>query len=84
VNNGTKIGNKRAFYLAQDYIPDGITVSRKGLVLTGTGHGLDVLDDMDRVMFRVRTNHSVADVQFTGPDLNTVWLLGNKGMSRVT
>lgn len=82
-NNGTKISNKRAFYLAQDYIPDGLKVSREGLVLTATGHGVDVLDDMGQLLLRVQTNHSVQNFQFTGPNLDTMWLLGNKGISRV-
>ncbi|OQV06479.1 SMP-30/Gluconolaconase/LRE-like domain-containing protein [Cladophialophora immunda] len=82
-NNGTKISNKRSFYLAQDYIPDGLKVSREGLVLTATGHGIDVIDDMGQLLLRVQTNHSVQNLQFTGPNLDTVWLMGNQGISRV-
>ncbi|EXJ60759.1 gluconolactonase [Cladophialophora yegresii CBS 114405] len=81
--NGTKISNKRAFYLAQDYIPDGLKVSREGLVLTATGHGVDVLDPTGQLVVRVQTNHSVQNVQFTGERLDTLWMLGNKGISRV-
>ncbi|KIW79670.1 hypothetical protein Z517_06284 [Fonsecaea pedrosoi CBS 271.37] len=82
-NNGTKISNKRSFYQAQNYIPDGLKVSREGLVITATGHGVDVIDDMGQLLVRVQTNHSVANVQFTGPNLDTLWLMGNKGISRV-
>ncbi|KIW92526.1 uncharacterized protein Z519_06373 [Cladophialophora bantiana CBS 173.52] len=82
-NNGTKISNKRSFYMAQDYIPDGLKVSREGLVLTATGHGIDVIDDMGQLLLRVQTNHSVQNLQFTGPNLDTVWLMGNQGISRV-
>jgi sugar lactone lactonase YvrE len=82
-NNGTKVSNRRSFYLAQDYIPDGIKVSREGLVITATGHGVDVIDPLGQLLLRVQTNHSVQNVQFTGNNLETLWLLGNKGISRV-
>lgn len=82
-NNGTKISNKRSFYLAQDYIPDGLKVSREGLVLTATGHGLDVIDNTGQLLIRVQTNHSVQNCAFTGQNLDTLWLLGNNGISRV-
>ncbi|KAK5464664.1 hypothetical protein LTS15_001226 [Exophiala xenobiotica] len=82
-NNGTRVSNKRAFYLAQDYIPDGLKVSREGLVLTASGHGLDVIDEMGQLLIRVQVNHTVSNFAFTGPELNTVWLMGNKGISRV-
>ena len=35
-NNGTRVSNKRAFYLASSWVPDGLKVSREGLVLTAT------------------------------------------------
>ncbi|KEF56107.1 gluconolactonase [Exophiala aquamarina CBS 119918] len=82
-NNGTKIANKRSFYLAQDYIPDGLKVSREGLILTAGGKGLDVIDDTGKLLIRVQANHSVSNFAFTGPELNTVWLLGANGISRV-
>ncbi len=82
-NNGTKISNKRAFYLSQEYIPDGLKVSREGLILTATGHGVDVIDETGQLLIRVQTNHSVQNVQFTGEKLDTLWMLGNKGISRV-
>ena len=81
--NGTKISNKRSFYLAQDYIPDGIKVSREDLVLAASGHGLDVIDDQGQLLIRVQTNHTVNNLAFTGEDLQTTWLLGGTGISRV-
>jgi sugar lactone lactonase YvrE len=82
-NNGTKISNKRAFYLAQDYIPDGLKVSREGLVLTATGHGVDIIDPFGQLLLRVQTNHSVQNIQFTGAKFDTMWMLGNLGISKV-
>jgi sugar lactone lactonase YvrE len=82
-NNGTKISNKRAFYLAQDWIPDGLKVSREGLVVTGAGHGVDVLDDVGQLLLRVQTNYTVQNFAWTGANLSTLWLMGNGGVSRV-
>ena len=80
---GTKISNKRSFYLAQDYIPDGIKVSRERLVLAASGHGLDVIDDKGQLLLRVQTNHTVNNLALTGVDLQTTWLLGGTGIIRV-
>lgn len=82
-NNGTKIHNKRSFYLVQDYIPDGLDVSADGLVLSASGHGLDVLADTGELVMRIQTNHSVANFAFTGENLDQLWLVGNKGISKV-
>jgi len=82
--NGTKISNKRAFYLAEDWIPDGLKVSAEGLVVTGTGHGVDVLDDVGQLLIRVQTNYTVQNFAWTGDDLKTLWMCGQGGISRVT
>ena len=82
-NNGTKISNKRAFYLAQDWVPDGLKVSREGLVVTGTGHGVDVLDDLGQLLIRIQTNYTVQNFAWTGENLTTLWLTGQGGISKV-
>jgi sugar lactone lactonase YvrE len=81
-SNGTKITNKRSFYLAHDYIPDGVKVSSEGLVLTASGQGIDIIDEVGQLLIRVQTNHTVNNLVFTGPDLNTIWLVGGTGISR--
>lgn len=82
-NNGTRVSNKRSFYLAQDWVPDGLKVSREGLVLTGSGHGVDILDDVGQLLIRIQTNYTVQNFAWTGPDLTTLWLMGNNGISKV-
>ncbi|KAJ9502482.1 hypothetical protein LTR99_007546 [Exophiala xenobiotica] len=82
-NNGTRVSNKRAFYLAQDWVPDGLKVSREGLVLTGSGHGVDVLDDVGQLLIRIQTNYTVQNFAWTGENLTTLWLMGNYGISKV-
>jgi sugar lactone lactonase YvrE len=82
-NNGTKISNRRSFYLAQDWVPDGLKVSAEGLVVTGAGHGVDVLDDMGQLLIRIQTNYTVQNFAWTGSDLKTFWLMGQGGISKV-
>lgn len=82
-NNGTKIINKRSFYLAQDWVPDGVKVSQEGLVLTGSGYGVDVLDDLGQLLIRIQTNYTVQNFAWTGKNLTTLWLMGNNGVSKV-
>ncbi|KAK5091470.1 hypothetical protein LTR05_001653 [Lithohypha guttulata] len=82
-HNGTRVSNKRAFYLAQSWVPDGLKVSREGLVLTGAGNGVDVLDDVGQLIMRVQTNYTVQNFAWVGSDLKELWMMGNGGISRV-
>lgn len=82
-HNGRRISNKRSFYLSQSWIPDGLKVSREGLVLTATGNGIDVLDDVGQLIMRVQTNYTVQNFAWVGEDLREVWMMGNGGISRV-
>ncbi|KAJ9638179.1 hypothetical protein H2204_004490 [Knufia peltigerae] len=82
-NNGTRVSNKRSFYLAQDWVPDGLKVSKEGLVLTGSGHGVDVIDDVGQLIMRIQTNYTVQNFAWTGENLSTLWLMGNNGISKV-
>ena len=81
--NGTYISNKRAFYLAQDWIPDGLKVARNGYVVTAAGRGVDVLDQEGVLLVRVQTNYTVQNFAWTGEGLTTLWLTGQGGVSRV-
>ncbi len=82
-NNGTRVSNRRSFYLAQDWVPDGLKVSREGLVLTGSGKGVDIVDDVGQLLIRVQTNYTVQNFAWTGENLTTLWLMGNNGISKV-
>jgi hypothetical protein len=67
-NNGTKISNKRPFYLAQGWVPDGLKASAEGLAVTGTGHGVGVLDDVGQLLIRMQTNYTVQNFARTGKE----------------
>lgn len=83
-NNGTRVSNKRSFYLSQSWVPDGLKVSREGLVLTGAGTGVDVIDDVGQLIFRIQTNYTVQNFAWVGEDLTELWIMGNGGVSRVS
>lgn len=82
-NNGTKIGNKRAFYLSRDRVPDGLKVAQNGAVVTGAGRGVDVLAPTGELVLRIQTNYMEQNFAWTGSDLKTLWLMGNSGISKV-
>ncbi|KAL5394838.1 hypothetical protein PMIN06_009027 [Paraphaeosphaeria minitans] len=82
-NNGTKVFNKRSFYLSSSWVSDGLKVSREGLLLTGAGTGIDVIDDVGKMLFRIQTNYTVQNFAFVGDDLRELWIMGNGGISRV-
>lgn len=81
--NGTYISNKRAIYLAQEGVPDGLKVARNGYVVTGAGKGVDVLDEGGTLLVRVQTNYTVQNFAWVGRELETLWLVGEGGVSKV-
>jgi len=81
--DGTYITNKRAIWYAQDWLPDGLKVARNGYVVTATGMGLDILDPEGTLLVRVQTNYTVQNFAWTGPNLSTLWMCGEGGISKV-
>ncbi|KAL8930227.1 MAG: hypothetical protein Q9208_000844 [Pyrenodesmia sp. 3 TL-2023] len=79
----TYLTNKRAFYLAQGGIPDGLKVARNGYVVTGAGKGVDVLSPTGELLVRVQTNYTVQNFAWVGDGLTEMWLVGQGGISRV-
>lgn len=82
-NDGTRVSNKRSFYLTQAWVPDGLKVSREGLIVTAAGTGLDVVDDSGQLILRVQTNYTVSNFAWAGEDLKEVWTTGAGGVSRI-
>lgn len=81
--DATFLTNKRAIYLAQDRIPDGLKVARNGFVVTAAGKGVDVLDEKGTLLVRVRTNFAVQNFAWAGKELRTLWLTGLGAIARV-
>lgn len=81
--DGTGMVNKRAIFLAQDRVPDGIKTARNGMVVTATGHGVDVLDERGELVVRVQTNFTVLNIVWAGEGLQELWMVGFGGVGRV-
>ncbi|KAJ9273499.1 hypothetical protein DTO212C5_573 [Paecilomyces variotii] len=82
-SDGTKITNKRAVYLTAAYVPDGLKVAANGYILTANGRGVDVVDPAGQLLLTVQTNYTVQNFAWTGPELKTLWLVGQGGISKV-
>lgn len=52
-------------------------------VVTGAGKGVDILDSEGALLVRIQTNYTVQNFAWTGPELKTLWMMGNNGVSRV-
>ena len=59
VDNGHNIAGRRPIFYSQDWVPDGLKVAANGYVVTGTGYGVDVLDEYGTLIVRVQTNFVV-------------------------
>ena len=81
--DATYLSNKRAIYLAQDYVPDGLKVARNGDVVTAAGKGVDVLDERGTLLVRVRTNFTVQNFAWAGREMRTLWLTGMGAIAKV-
>ncbi|KAI9651214.1 hypothetical protein NHQ30_001252 [Ciborinia camelliae] len=92
--NAKHLVNKRPVYLAQDWVPDGLKVAENGYIVTGAGKGVDILDPDGALLVRIQTNYTVQNFAWTGEgmgkgkrgldlDLDTLWIVGNEGVSRV-
>jgi len=81
--DGLSIANKRRVYYSQDFIPNAIKVARNGYLMVAAGHGVDVIDSVGTLLVRIQTSHVVANMQWVGDTLQTLWLVGNGGMSKV-
>ena len=75
--------NKRPFYLSQQWIPDGLKVARNGYVVTGAGNGVDILDEEGILLVTIKTNYTAVNVNWSGDDFETMWIVGAGGVSRI-
>ena len=75
--------NKRLTFYSKDWIPDGLKVSREGYVLAGTGSFIEVLDADDELLSSIKANYAVVNVNWAGPDLNELCIVGVGGVSRI-
>ncbi|RMZ44632.1 lactonohydrolase [Aspergillus flavus] len=81
--DGTSAYNKRPIYMASGFVPDGLKVAANGYIVAGVGRGVDVLDPSGQLLLTIQTNYTVQNFAWTGPELKTLWLMGNGGISKV-
>lgn len=70
---GRWIGNKRPVYLALDLVPDGLKVARNGYIVTATGKGVDVLDEVGTLLVRVRISPSPSTLPVSSRPRGEFW-----------
>ena len=51
--------------------------------MTGAGMGVDVIDKHGALLVRIQTNYTVQNFAWTGPELSTLWVMGQGGISKV-
>ncbi|ETS77636.1 hypothetical protein PFICI_09698 [Pestalotiopsis fici W106-1] len=81
--SGTGIVNRRAIFLAQDRVPDGIKVARNGYVVVATGSGVDVLDPAGIPVLRIQTDFTVLNIVWAGQEHTDLWMVGYQKVARV-
>ena len=78
------LANKRPIYMSQNWMPDGLKVSREGYILTATGTSVDVLDAEGELLMSIPTNFTAVNLNWAGRELDELWIVGLGGVSRVT
>ena len=53
-------------------------------MVTAAGYGVDVLDEQGALLVRIQTSYTAVNLQWTGKDRETLWIVGIGGISRVT
>ncbi|KAF4177947.1 hypothetical protein CNMCM8927_000595 [Aspergillus lentulus] len=81
--SGTGMVNRRAIFMAQDRVPDGIKMARNGYIVTATGHGVDVLDPNGVHVLRVQADFSVINIAWAGKEGTDLWMVGYQKVGRV-
>lgn len=83
LESGNAIVNKRPIYLSKQWIPDGLKVARNGYLLTATGGGVDILDEEGTLLVTVKTNYTAVNLNWSGRDFETLWIVGVGGVSEI-
>jgi sugar lactone lactonase YvrE len=81
--SGSGIANRRAIFLAQDRVPDGIKVARSGYLVVATGSGVDVLDPLGVPVIRIQIDFTVLNIVWAGEENTDLWMVGYQKVARV-
>ncbi|KAL5317047.1 hypothetical protein ACEPPN_016101 [Leptodophora sp. 'Broadleaf-Isolate-01'] len=79
------ITGKRVIFQALEGAPDGLKIAANGYLVIGGGlaPGVDIIDEFGNQIARIQTSHPVENIQWSGADLKTLWLVGIGGITKV-
>jgi gluconolactonase len=77
-----QIRNRRLFYIADQWVPDGIKVTPAGTLYSAAGVFVDVISKDGDLLGKLRFPGIVANVGFAGPKYNELWIVGMSGIYR--
>ncbi|KAI2624509.1 calcium-dependent phosphotriesterase [Xylaria nigripes] len=79
------ITGKRVIFQSLEGAPDGFKVAANGYLVIGGGlaPGVDITDELGNQIARIQTSHPVENIQWSGKDLKTLWLVGIGGITKV-
>jgi sugar lactone lactonase YvrE len=79
------ITGKRVIFQALEGAPDGLKIAANGYLVIGCGlaAGVDITDELGNQIARIQTSHPVENIQWSGHDLKTLWLVGIGGFTKV-
>ncbi|KAE8141630.1 hypothetical protein BDV38DRAFT_268411 [Aspergillus pseudotamarii] len=80
--DGSYLKNRRPIYTAKDFVPDGLKVASNGYVITGAGHGVDILDTTGTPLVSIQTNFTAVNMVFGGKNLDELWIVGHGAVAR--
>jgi sugar lactone lactonase YvrE len=79
------ITGKRVIFQALAGAPDGLKIAANGylVIAGGLASGVDITDEFGNPIARIQTSHPVENIQWSGDDLKTLWLVGINGITKV-
>jgi sugar lactone lactonase YvrE len=77
-----QVRNRRLFYVADQWVPDGIKVTPAGNLYSAAGVFVDIVGPDGDLLGKLRFPGIVANVAFAGPDYDELWIVGLSGIYR--
>lgn len=81
VIEGGAVRNRRAVYETDQWIPDGIKVTKSGNIYTAAGNFIDVVDPNGVLLGKIKTPTFTTNLVFSGA--GGLWLVGQGAAYRV-
>jgi gluconolactonase len=77
-----QLRNRRLVYIADLWVPDGVKVSRSGVIYTSAGIFVDVISPEGVLLGKIRTPGLMQNLIFAGPKYDELWIVGLSGVYR--